>query len=92
MPQELWKEVISHMHRISITLKWDEAHLVPVYSALMRNAHKVTELTSCLPNGRKRAGRMESKMYERFLREITKITTLRTIKLGCQTSRAMYTL
>lgn len=90
--QEQWKELVSRMRRISITLKWDEAYFAPVYSALMRNAHKVPELTICLPNGRERAGRMELKMYEKFLREISKITTLRMIKLGCQTSRAMYTL
>ncbi|KAK1705871.1 hypothetical protein BDP67DRAFT_603790 [Colletotrichum lupini] len=47
--QDLWKKNISRIRRVSITLKWDEAYLSDVSSALIRNAHKVTQLTFFLP-------------------------------------------
>ncbi|KAK1455665.1 hypothetical protein CMEL01_04425 [Colletotrichum melonis] len=47
--QDLWKKNISRIRRVSITLKWDEAYLADVSSALIRNAHKVTQLTVFLP-------------------------------------------
>ncbi|KAK1481845.1 hypothetical protein CTAM01_13780 [Colletotrichum tamarilloi] len=47
--QDLWKKNISRIRRVSITLKWDEAYLADVSSALIRNARKVTQLTFFLP-------------------------------------------
>ncbi|KAK1636378.1 hypothetical protein BDP81DRAFT_320929 [Colletotrichum phormii] len=52
--RELWTELISRMRRITITLRWDKAYLTAVSSALIRNAHNVTELTFFLPNGKKK--------------------------------------
>ncbi|OHE99954.1 hypothetical protein CORC01_04855 [Colletotrichum orchidophilum] len=83
--QELWTELIARMRRISVNLMWDEAYLTAVSSALIQNAHTVTELTFFLPDARRRAGKMKMGLYGDFLRDIARIPTLKRIKLGSQT-------